>query len=241
MSKYEAFKKVVRIGTGRTWERGSYVSTYCSVVFTADGRLSITGVAGPTHGGNCVGGCGQIVDDIKVTNFAKGWDRKLMNKFIKVWKEWHLNDMQSACEHQRKDKEFGTKPLKVAELALKTSVRSKQESLKKKALGLLIDGETVKLPILHRDLLSLEPYLRVPVGDGYEIPEALLENYDVKREEAKTSGWLTEKEHPEGVLSKPCPECGHKYGNAWLKMDVPEDVLDFLKSLPDTDKTPAWV
>lgn len=34
---------------------------------------------------------------------------------------------------------------------------------------------------------------------------------------------------------------GYKYGTAWLKRDVPEDVLDFLKSLPETDLEPAWV
>lgn len=32
----------------------------------------------------------------------------------------------------------------------------------------------------------------------------------------------------------------HTYGHAWLKIDVPADVLDFLKSLPDTDRQPAW-
>ncbi len=31
------------------------------------------------------------------------------------------------------------------------------------------------------------------------------------------------------------------YGHAWLKEDVPDDVLEWLFSLPDTDKTPAWV
>lgn len=31
------------------------------------------------------------------------------------------------------------------------------------------------------------------------------------------------------------------YGSAWLREEVPADVLDFLSSLPDADKTPAWV
>ena len=34
---------------------------------------------------------------------------------------------------------------------------------------------------------------------------------------------------------------GYTYGSKWLKVDVPADVLDFLRGLPDTDKTPAWV
>ena len=31
------------------------------------------------------------------------------------------------------------------------------------------------------------------------------------------------------------------YGSAWLKIEVPEDVIEFLKNLPDTDVKPAWV
>ena len=53
--------------------------------------------------------------------------------------------------------------------------------------------------------------------------------------------WVPRTEHPEGLLSHPCPTCGYKYGSAWLKRDVPQDVLDFLRSLPDTDLTPTWV
>lgn len=33
----------------------------------------------------------------------------------------------------------------------------------------------------------------------------------------------------------------YAYGSAWLRVDVPADALEFLKALPDTDKTPAWV
>ncbi len=40
----------------------------------------------------------------------------------------------------------------------------------------------------------------------------------------------------------PDPSCGgYRYGSAWLKEAVPEDVLTWLNGLPDTDKAPAWV
>lgn len=38
-----------------------------------------------------------------------------------------------------------------------------------------------------------------------------------------------------------CPECGYKYGTAWLFEEVPHDVIEWLFNLPDADKTPAWV
>lgn len=53
--------------------------------------------------------------------------------------------------------------------------------------------------------------------------------------------WITRAKHPEGLLSQPCPTCGYKYGSAWLHEEVPTAVLEFLSSLPDSDKTPAWI
>ena len=38
----------------------------------------------------------------------------------------------------------------------------------------------------------------------------------------------------------PCPECGYRIGSAWLHEDVPAEVLDFLASLPDSDKVHPW-
>jgi hypothetical protein len=33
----------------------------------------------------------------------------------------------------------------------------------------------------------------------------------------------------------------YKYGSAWLREEIPSEVVEFLASLPDTDQTPAWV
>jgi hypothetical protein len=33
----------------------------------------------------------------------------------------------------------------------------------------------------------------------------------------------------------------YTYGSAWLREEVPADVIEFLESLPETDQTPAWV
>lgn len=36
--------------------------------------------------------------------------------------------------------------------------------------------------------------------------------------------WVPRGEHPEGLLSHPCPTCGYKYGSQWLKEEIPADV-----------------
>lgn len=53
--------------------------------------------------------------------------------------------------------------------------------------------------------------------------------------------WVSRTEHPEGLLSQPCPTCGYKYGTAWLREEVPADVLAFLQALPDSPHRPYWV
>ena len=67
-----------------------------------DGRLSITGVEGPLQSGNCLGSCGQIADELErdVSQYMPGWDAEKLNKFVQVWRKWHLNDMHAECIHQ---------------------------------------------------------------------------------------------------------------------------------------------
>lgn len=58
-------------------------------------------------------------------------------------------------------------------------------------------------------------------------------------EHQRMRGW--EKDGYDKHPSQPCPVCGYKFGSAWKKVEIPQDVLDFLLSLPDTKITPAWI
>ena len=59
----------------------------------------------------------------------------------------------------------------------------------------------------------------------------------------KESGWkyyyaeACERLDAAGMLT----DEGYKYGSRWLYEEVPDEVLEFLRSLPATDKTPAWI
>lgn len=80
-----------------------------------DGNLSISGVEAPLSNGNCLGSAGQIImgfkeydnrgyetlDDIKPEMLNEGWNKENLKQFFDIWDKWHLNDMRSACEHQR--------------------------------------------------------------------------------------------------------------------------------------------
>lgn len=72
-----------------------------------------------------------------------------------------------------------------------------------------------------------EAYLRtnpIPTED-YAYPKS---HYDVASAVLKSAGI-----NPDAT--------GYKYGSAWVREEVPEEVLKFLAALPDTDMKPAWV
>ena len=53
-----------------------------------------------------------------------------------------------------------------------------------------------------------------------------------------SKGWIYP---PHGHLTEQCPICGYRYGTEWKREEVPEDILEWLMGLPDTDKQPAWI
>jgi len=146
-----------------------------------EGRLSISGVVGPTRNGNCLGSAGQCVDEIRAGTPAEKWTNEMLQKLCSIWDAWHLNDMRPYCEHQ---KQLGWRELARMEVICPG-----------------ISGATEK----------------------------------------KALGWLRPEDHPDGILCKPCPVCGYKYGTAWKTEEVPKDIIDWLFNLPSTKVTPAWV
>ena len=238
------FKKVVRIGTSRYDNRE--FSIYCKIEFE-NGNLSISGVEGPLKSGNALGGCGQIVmsyntdESIKTItpNRSSGWSFELIKDFFQVWDEWHLNDMKAGCEHQRKQNT--SEEIELINFSWSDKFYTMMKQAEK---GKLIPEEYTEYrevyPVVHEFLFNTS---ESPKYLDHPIAQELMSNdwIQVKDTEMKTVGWVNYKQHPKGLLSKPCAECGYKYGSAWLKEEVPQDVLDFLVSLPDTDKTPAWV
>lgn len=92
--------RVYRIGTAKTYS-GRHYSVYVKAQYK-NGKLSISGVEGPTRGGNCMGACGQIdMHDWNIVNYSEGWNRAKERRLREIWKQWHLNDMHAECEHQR--------------------------------------------------------------------------------------------------------------------------------------------
>lgn len=235
-------KKTVRIGHGKNG------SIYCRIEFT-DGKLSITGVEGPTSDGNCRGGAGQIVmHDWSLETLAPGWTKDMVKQFREVWDKWHLNDMRAGCEHQI-GPEWEPQDVTIYHFRLKDEINKAQREARKRAESVLKTGEVftptseeVRVSNLQDRITAEVETLPPNLAKDYTPngPQYSGDNYN-KPFEVKKTNWVEQKEHSKGFLCKPCPVCGYKYGTQWRKQEVPQDVIAFLQSLPEADREPAWV
>lgn len=99
------FIKVVNPGMIEIGGRSREV--FVEIVYTDDGELTLHGVVGPWHSGNCAGSCGQIDGELKdINRFHKNWSREKVRELRKVWKERHLNHLHADCIHQADDPDF---------------------------------------------------------------------------------------------------------------------------------------
>lgn len=242
-------KKTVYIGNATGYGGGVFAK-----ITHEGGRLSITGVIGPQPGGDARGSCGQIDGTIREASeagrltLASNWAPDMLAQFLDVWDRWHLNDMRAACEHQRAEgwQEKAREPRTVYHWRLLPEIISKQKELHAEAIDRAASTESSALGFSPEE----KRIMRLEYAITTTAPE--LTGWDLKyygkpapgitaHEETKARGWLTEEEHPDGLLSKACGTCGHKYGRAWLTEEVPAAVIEFLAALPDPAKTPAWV
>lgn len=212
-----------------------------------NGRLSICGVIGPTASGNARGSCGQCVDEIRLGDPVDGWNKEMLQKFCDIWDQWHLNDMVPYCIHQ---KELGWDKLAVKKVTL-YNYRLRRESYDRKRSAESAAIKALKLGISFTPTEEQVKYATIPykITIPQEASPEILEDYEPKKsiypgDEGATFekqlGWLYPTDHPDGILTKPCPVCGYKYGTAWKKEEVPQDVIDWLFALPDTEVQPAW-
>lgn len=237
------FKKVVNPCLCKV--NGSSVLSHAYAKIEYEGkRLSISGVIGPTSNGNCRGSCGQCVDEIRGGKPEGLWTDKMLAKFCDVWDRWHLNDARPYCQHQKALcwDELATEKVTIYHYSLTHEYFMKQRELKNRANRKLGEDGFATLTDEEKKLwnLPIEKTSWNPLDDSRYEPKKKQE-WNSGATEEKTLGWLRPDEHPDGILTKPCPVCGYKYGTAWKTEQVPEDVLQFLYNLPDTTMDPAWV
>jgi hypothetical protein len=243
--------RIFYIGTRDTWG-GASMGIYVHAQYK-DGKFSLSGVEGPRRSGNCTGGAGQISmgylhrdpehNDKRYDTpilpeqirFAAGWNKELWWDLLEIWHDWHLNDMSPSCEHQQA-LGWGKKELEVCTWQLKKSVQDLQKGAENRAMVALRSGEPYQAQPSESFIVKLPCEVKAPRESA-----AISEFYEIKKAEKVASGWVREKDHPEGVLCKPCPVCGYEYGTKWIKKEVPQEILKKIAAMPPAGKIPAWI
>jgi hypothetical protein len=93
------FVKIVN--PGKVEIGGRLREMFVEIRLKESGELTMHGVVGPWHSGNCAGSSGQCdeaLEDISV--FHKGWSKAKVQKLRLVWNDWHLHHMRPRCIHQ---------------------------------------------------------------------------------------------------------------------------------------------
>ena len=235
---------------------GRVVPVFCKIKID-DGRLSITGVEGPRTNGDAWGSAGQIeigykhgtaaYDDKRynepseLCEYAAGWDAATFGKFLDVWHLWHLNNMRAGCEHQRGAGWDASERVEVVSYKLTHEARKLMYSALERAQECAIEGRAFEASPVERELIGLRKTWFQDVFSPPDADSSLSGCYEVAKREEKGVGWVHPHEHPRGILCKPCRVCGYRYGTAWKLEPLPDDVVAFLSSLPESTIVPAWV
>lgn len=163
----------------------------------------------------------------------------------RLWKLYHLNDMHPECEHQHALgwRELAKEEVTLYHWTLKHDILMEQKEIKELALNALKSCETftpteeqARICSLSHSITTEGNNLDTEQREFYEPRQALYAG-DTEHEETKRLGWLSEKKHSKGILSKPCPVCGHRYGSAWVYYPIPpEDEKIILNLLEEQEE-----
>jgi hypothetical protein len=145
--------------------------------------------------------------------------------------------------------ELAKTPMLGFQFSLTTESINAANAAKEAALAALKAGHAFEPSPEQTAAASLPYSYTLWIREGEPEPEPLpgykratqSASANIKAPERKTLGWLRPSEHPDGLLTRKLRPDGNGYGCAHFREDVPADALEFLKSLPAADKTPAWV
>lgn len=252
----ESFKRIFVVGSlpAHHYRTGAEISAPLWIkILYIDGRLSISGVHGPLRNGEAHGSSGQnsdllpkllkFPDQIRVEGGAE-----TVRRLLEIWQEWHLNSMRAHCDHQIAVHNWDVKErVQLWRWQLESPVLSWQRKTKDAAQTRLLAGETVAYSAEGLEQLrkpfSVWTHDEQSPGDGYKLEstsEVPVSSLWPMEELGKGHHFTMEHCHPKGLLAKPCPTCGHKWGSAWLYKEVPGEVLQFLASMPHDPENFPW-
>lgn len=191
---------------------------------------------------------GQCVDTVAAL-FPNDYKLQRMKE---IWERWHLNDMRAHCQHQRLLPAFQYRDMEMLEVEVEFHAFS---ALEKAAAKDDLGPEAKTLANLQA--FGVKPFNKVLMD--FDRANRLYEYLDrwmpgwkegqtkyakgknlTARPIKKALNWLRPSEHPMGFLGKACPECGYKFGSAWMKEEIPADVIAEIESWSVAPVPAGW-
>lgn len=190
--------------------------------------------------------------------------REKVTRILDLWDAWHLNGMTAACVHQTgpawdASKKIVTTQYQIEWDCLRMLERRVESDYGKQygkpapkgftddlvnlkgaghwsgSADLLFTVRILGLKAFGWETITPEAYAmatkRVPGWNRHKF--ASLD--DGEKKIADFINTRTQEEHPDGILSKPCPTCGYKYGSAWLVSHLPTEIEQELVTLFTSD------
>lgn len=175
---------------------------------------------------------GQNLDTI-----AKHVHGSTFKKIYRLWALYHLNALHPECEHQRVLSWVEQAHEVISSFAFtpKDDVDKKVRAAKRRAIDCLRAGESftpteeeTKLAVLPDMLILPEDKLPDDLAAYYKPDIFILSR---KHEKQERRGQVRFQDDPRGILCKPCPVCGYKYGTAWKYMPIHDKDMQIIKAL----------
>lgn len=205
----------------------------CRVTWTLkDGRFSMCAEIWQQNMKDILAG-GQCVDTVAAL-FPH--DAKLQ-RMKEIWERWHLNDMRAGCSHQRALPEFQYRDMEMLEVEVEFhAFRALEQAAAKDdlcpAAKTLANLQAFGVVPFHKVLMDFDRFNRLKAYLDQWTPEWAVDQTKyaknqnlIARPIKKALNWLRPTEHPMGFLGKACPVCGYKFGTAWIKEEIPADVV----------------
>lgn len=166
----------------------------------------------------------------------------VFSEILRLWDLYHLNNMHPECIHQHADgwHKKASEKVTLYHWRMTPEAIDEQKAVEKAALLALRCGETFKPTPKEQFLANLSYSL---ITHTETVPENIAKFYEPKKPlfpgdkghtEVETLGWLDQSEHPDGLLSRPCPVCGYRYGSSWVYFPIPTDDERVIYTLLET-------
>lgn len=238
--KNKAIKKTLKVKLELRLE-GSYTSPDKTItikeVFSAIGRLydNVPEMYGNRHM-ICAGQCSDVIPNF--VEALEGEDRDKLNAIYELWKKYHLNDSYADCEHDINSKVAGEK-ITLYTYSFKGGDFSRLENNLKLIENNSLLSSNIKVPNCLKVIQNEYRWQFTSEFPLSHFPRKIRKLYKLFRTETKTRGWVryNEKLTPSGVLCKPCPVCGYKYGTAWNYRPIPDNDLERIYKLMNLTKS----